>query len=427
MLQKISYLKPGVIICLLIMLFGSYLRLALPHDIPLRTPDEAAYTFYSQVLVKHGVAGSRASVAKFANTEQFWLYPSPLRLGYLYLISGIMHLTDSNGPSNGVTISKLFSILNLLLLCLFGIDFFGKRVTAVALLLFSVSPMDLAITVHVWQDGVVLFFSTLCIYSVARIIFRPHHWVHYAVLLSAGLMLTLTKESGLTLYCIPVFLSMFYMIRHPETRKHFIPLALITVGICGLAFFIILWHAGSLEMLNEAWAARTSTLSEKGTPVSLRPYIWIHFAEDFFNTSPISFCLAGLGIVAAIYKRNALWIGLILCAAIYIGLIGLILEVSNLRLISPAYIPYYLLCGYGFYVLSNQAKKLSAALPIILIALLGMGAMGNYWNHQITYSIHNIGDILHPYIRELSIYRNGYHDCMDNPKCHVRVSKPPTT
>src|SRR5215470_12071687 len=51
-------------------------------------PDEAYYVAYAGHIAEHGLAGFRQLFADYAAEPARWLYPNPLRLGFILLATG---------------------------------------------------------------------------------------------------------------------------------------------------------------------------------------------------------------------------------------------------------------------------------------------------------------------------------------------------
>jgi hypothetical protein len=90
-------------------LLGIALRLT-DLDVATRTPDELVYTLDATRIAQGGVAAERALVAQYDASASMWVYPPPIRVGYLYLVAEIMKVTYQGDPRLLTLVSCVSSI-----------------------------------------------------------------------------------------------------------------------------------------------------------------------------------------------------------------------------------------------------------------------------------------------------------------------------
>ncbi len=163
-----------------------------------RTQDELIYTYYAARVAKEGPRGFRPLFAGFNAEPISWRGPSPLRAGYVTLLSLFM---TSEGPQDigiAVRLSTVISILNLALLAFLALRLLGWTGAFAAVLLAAVSPLDLLIARRAWQDGIfanaVLLFWMAAVAAAAPGPLSPRRGL---ALFAAALWMLLVKESGL--------------------------------------------------------------------------------------------------------------------------------------------------------------------------------------------------------------------------------------
>jgi Dolichyl-phosphate-mannose-protein mannosyltransferase. len=195
------------LLCVLL-LTGIVLRLG-DLDVQGRSPDEGIYTSQAIIVAQDGVEGTRRLIGEYNANKQSWVYPPPIRIGYTYLLAAIMKATNIFDERAGTYLSTLCSIGALFMLVLLGLRFFNRWVAVVALLLMSVSPMDLAIARRSWQDGVLAFAGLLLIYCCCELTSDPKRNIWYIPFWFIGSWCIIIKESGVIVYglCVIWLLS----------------------------------------------------------------------------------------------------------------------------------------------------------------------------------------------------------------------------
>lgn len=187
---------------------GAALRILSWGDDP-RTPDEMVYTGWAAMLAR-GDAHHRSVadlVADYnAQRSVTWDGPSPLRVGYLELLSTCMRGDRPQNIQTGVVLSTAFSILNLALLAWLGWKAMGFEAAALGLLLMTSSPLDLLVARRCWQDAVIANAVILALWALHAASERASPQ-RLAAAFAASLWLLLLKESGIVLFgilCAPV-------------------------------------------------------------------------------------------------------------------------------------------------------------------------------------------------------------------------------
>lgn len=125
------------------------------------------------------------------------MYMGPI---YYYLMAPFLWVWrfDPVGPSVMVA---LFSIVTILLIYLFGNEFFNKKVGLLAAFFYSISPLTIIYGRASWNPNIVPFFSLLLMYSLCKVIVsKKYKWI-FMVGFSLGFVLQLHY---VTILFIPV-------------------------------------------------------------------------------------------------------------------------------------------------------------------------------------------------------------------------------
>jgi hypothetical protein len=150
----------------LILAAGISLRLYHLGTVTDRSPDEKLYAYQAETISRQGIAGVKTLVMEHNMRKELWIYPPPIRVGYLLPYAALMKLARSADVKIGSYISFFSSCLSLLLLVLIGLKFFNRWAVLYAVLFMSVSPVDLAIARKSWQDAAVGCAGLVLIYML---------------------------------------------------------------------------------------------------------------------------------------------------------------------------------------------------------------------------------------------------------------------
>lgn len=169
LLKKLIYLSIIILIAI-----GIFLRLSNLYKVTSRSSDEKMYTYHAKVIAREGpIAGTRVLVQEFNKNPEFWIYPTPVRIGYNWLLAAIMKVSKSDDVMLGSYVSFTASVLSLILAAIIGLRFFNPTVTLFAILFMSVSTPELAIARRTWQDAFFGFLGLLTIYYSLEIARNP--------------------------------------------------------------------------------------------------------------------------------------------------------------------------------------------------------------------------------------------------------------
>lgn len=188
-----------------ILIFGAAIRLHFDNvrmDQFYRA-DEQYYTDDTRHLAEGGGAGLPDLNASFRNNPVNWLFPSPLRWGYLAMTSAACKLTGTCDQRTLAGLSTLAGIASLALTCLVGLELLGRAEALVATALCATSPLQLALGRRALQDEVYCAIVLAAIWLLARAYrqrpgARPTLW--YAAAILAMTWAWSVKESFVLLY-----------------------------------------------------------------------------------------------------------------------------------------------------------------------------------------------------------------------------------
>ncbi|MBU0604818.1 MAG: glycosyltransferase family 39 protein [Candidatus Omnitrophica bacterium] len=370
-----------------LLLTGIALRLR-DLDVKGRSPDEGVYTSQAIIVAREGIEGTRRLIGEYNADKQLWSYPPPIRIGYTYLLAAIMKAANIFDERAGTYLSTLCSIGALFMLVLLGLRFFNRWVTVVALVLMSVSPMDLAIARRSWQDSVLAFAGLLLIYCCSELTVNPGRKAWYIPFWLIGSWCILIKESGIIVYGLCV-IWLFVVVAFGE--KSFIKSALLVVftllGI-GISVLILGHVAGGIPRVLEVLRNIKDAMPTNTYAIDYQTGPWYRILEGFWILAPVSFVLFIIGI-AGVFSgdrragQDITAKGLIFIIFSFLFITIVTPYMQNMRYLSVTFVPFYLICGAGVWYLVSLAKNVFkrgvfyAAIAVTALALIFV-SIGDY-------------------------------------------------
>ena len=381
------------------------------REVASRSPDEEIYIHYATQIAGSGIEGGRALVQKYNRDIRLWIYPSPIRVGYIYLVAAVMKLSGASADQAAVSISSVFSIGGFFVAALLGLRFFDRWAVLVGLALLSVSPIELAIARRAWQDsvsgcvGLLLFY--LCL--EASISKRPKIW--RICFWAAGVYYLTIKGSALVVYGLCTFwLVGSAWLQGGSLRKCFY-LVIVSALVGAASFVALAWCSGGAFSVMES--IQHSTLArgwnQYGHQFQSGPWYW--FFLGFLALSPITtlLCVAGIAMIIlpkgagvmgfspGMRQRHAAW------AIIYLIFTLLIAatvpaDLKNLRYVTILVGPCCLLSGLAVvYLLAFAKVKLPLwgyHFAVCAVALgLGLTCLTDYRRFERIFVRNGLNDL----------------------------------
>ncbi len=372
------------ILFVLVMAFATWIRVTEPPARK-RSADESTYVVYATRMARDPLHGPRDLVALYNSSAKYWIYPFPLRIGYLYLIAGVMNLVHCGATQAGVVLSTASSILELALVAGFGLRFFNRWTVVAALALLSVSPQDLAMARRVWADGVAACGAMMFIWICAEISVRPRARLWFAALWLWGGCFLLLKESGGFFFgfCVLGLAAESWRQTGSWKRPAAIFAGALVTAIC--SFSVMAIACGGLGPALDA--ARHTGTAALGNPYGIyyQSGPWYSYAIGLWILSPFTAFCCAVGLIALIRPTDRLGEVLALDPSqrtIALGLGGLILLViitatipstlKSIRYLSFVFGPWYLMAALGLTYMMIRLRNafgVRAALPLTAVCL----------------------------------------------------------
>jgi 4-amino-4-deoxy-L-arabinose transferase-like glycosyltransferase len=337
--------------CLTIFVVGTGLRV-WHFPVAVHTPDEDAYvTFYAAPLAS-GVESLPSLVEGYNRRPELHQFPSPTRVGHLWLIVGAMLLSSDHSVTAAASVSAVASVLILALVWLIGAAFLLPWVAAVALLFTATSPMDLAMARRAWGDEpfacVALAMTWACLHY-DRSGGKPRWGIICFALAGFAILL---KETGILLLGLVTLTLAWLSWRRGDRRR-----AALMVG-CG-ALTLALTGVVLATTLG-GWEPLRATAARFGEASIVNDYMRRYqtggpdyYVRGLGLLQPVAMAL-GLAAAVLVPARSRLLRGIGAIDSALPILAGLVLvfiaaafgySQKNLRFLSPIYAPLCLLAA----------------------------------------------------------------------------------
>lgn len=258
-----------------LLLAGLALRAAAMAYTP-RTQDEVVYTYLANDIHHHGLEGYRRMFSLHNAQPILQRGPSPLRAGYLALLSAFMSGEGAQDIRIGMRISVGAGVLTLALAAWLGFRHLGTAPTFLGLMALAVSPLELFLAGRTWLDGPLEASTLLALAALFGAASRPSP-LRLTLLALAAFWLVLLKESAplilalMGLACLPVLPS--------GTRRR--AFAAMLGGTLAAACLIVLL-AGSA---GTAWTTLANTL--RIFPTDVRDPGRLERVDAYFQGIPL--------------------------------------------------------------------------------------------------------------------------------------------
>jgi biotin transporter BioY len=402
--------KLTTILMVAVLALGIWLRLNNPR-VTERSPDERTYISYVISIAREPVAAPRELVRIFNLSPGAWLYPIPLRVGYLYMIWAMAELRHLSPEQAGVAVSTAASIVQLLMVAVIGLRFFGRWTALAAVALLGVCPADLTMADRVWCDEPIAAGGIIFLWLCLEIAFRRRGWPWYAALWICGGYFMLIKETAGFFYgfCLAALMIQTWL-QHRDWRK-IAALAAGAVVTAAVSFAVMACLCGGVPAALET--IRHNAQAEAGNTFQ-NNYMrgpWYSIPLGFWILSPLTGTMCAVACVALFLRRNSLgnvlnldqrqravawWLfGLITLVTVAITLPG---NLMDLRYVSFILGLRYLMAGLGLtYTVSRlrsaggkRAAGLATAAAVI--ALL-VSSRADYSTYRRIYVDRHVNDL----------------------------------
>jgi len=201
--------------------------------------DEGYYLRYAHFIGENGILGFRELFKEYINNQSNWLFPNPLRVGFIILSAVWLKILGYSFLN--LAFLSLFSYAALLILSYYySKKYLGNRIALLFIVLLAFSPLNMALSRRALLDSTANLFSIASIWmlwdflqgkSKAKLIL-------FIVIFSLSI---LVKETGV-LFC-PIFIAYLafnnYKRRENDYYRDLLFISIVPLTIVGLVYFLL--------------------------------------------------------------------------------------------------------------------------------------------------------------------------------------------
>ncbi len=400
------------ILFLSVLAIGVGLRINNLNNVTKRSPDEKIYTEEAKTIALEGRGVTKLWIQEYNSKKEWWIYPPPLRVGYLWLVAGVMKMTNSTDEKTGVYISCAFSIISLLLLIVIGLRFFNPWSALYALLFMSVSPMDLAIARRIWLDAMLGCIGLSLIYFCCEITRNTHKLIWYILFIVVGIYCILIKESGIFIYGLCTFWLLWVLFIKEKSYLKGVLLMVVSAMGASISVLTLAHTAGGIRTIIEILRHVKEAMPSNTYAVQYQSGPWYYLLQGFWIASPLNAFLCVFGIAGTFFislpndKNRSAIFGIVFFMIAFMAITAVTPYCQNLRYVSALFVPFYLMAGLGlWHILSfikiRTEKSFFYIAVAFIIAIILMAAR-DYQNFKKIFVRTGIMDVSIRMLREYS-------------------------
>ncbi|MCX5677636.1 MAG: glycosyltransferase family 39 protein [Candidatus Omnitrophica bacterium] len=161
-------------------------------------PDESFYLRYANIFAEKGLPSINGMAIEYIANAGMHLFPNPTRIGQIVMSGLWLKMLNGFDFNALVRMSAFFSILSLFVGYLFAKKLFDEKIALLSLMLFAVSPLNLALARRALQDGTIYFFVLLTLYAF-YIALKRQSRVAYIFFIVSFFICVMVKESTVLL------------------------------------------------------------------------------------------------------------------------------------------------------------------------------------------------------------------------------------
>ncbi len=238
--------------------------------------DEGYYLRYASYIGEHGIRGFPDLFKNYIQDQRDWLYPNPLRAGFIILSSAWLKISGYSFL-NLATLSLFSFCVFLVVSFYFARKYFDEKIALLFTALLAFSPLNMAMARRALLDSTFNLFCVLSIWLFFDLLKKNSRIKHVLFILIYSFTI-LVRETG-------VLLSVFfviYLILH-KNKKHLLSVTLFPFLIVGPAY--ILLAGGAPNVLNTIKIILASP-GHNEYAILLCSGPWFRYIIDYILLSP---------------------------------------------------------------------------------------------------------------------------------------------
>lgn len=349
--------------------------------------DEGYYLKYATAISERGLAGFPELVQEYARTPKDWLFPSPLRAGFIVIAS--FWLRAAGYSFEGLSYLSLCAYLLFMIVSFsYARKYFGERIALLLAILLAFSPLQMAMARRALTDSLGNLCATLSLWLFFDHLEDRSRLRTCLFILSYSLTI-LVRETSIVLsgvFLLYLLLRKF-VYKTQVNVMDFLSASVIPFGIVAVVYISL---AGSFGNILEILKAILIYPKENYYVSRYCDGPWFRYLVDFLLLSPWAtvMSIGFIGYSLAMGKIERAVSFLLLFLVVY--LISMNLMIKNVRYIITLDMPLRLFCVLMLTLLARKwTGRFAFPVSFTLVAIL---AMNDYYRFVLFFSIKQIYD-----------------------------------
>ncbi len=291
-----AYLIFALVLCLCLTLISTGLK-----DVKFASgADEGYYLKYASYIGEHGLGGFPDLFKNFIGDQKNWLFPSPIRMGYIALSSAWLKVFGYSFIN--LAALSLFSFLIFLAISFyFARKYFNDKIAVLFVTLLAFSPLNMAMARRALLDSTFNLFATLSIWLFFGLL-KNRSWSRYFLFIAVYAFTILVKEMAVLLSLFFALYLIFskFVLKKTVTTKDFLSATVFPLLIAGSAYLIA---AGNLSDAVNTVRITLTSLEHNEYLLLFGSGPWFRYIIDYTALSPWVIILS-LGFVSWYIAAN---------------------------------------------------------------------------------------------------------------------------
>jgi len=297
---KKSKSKDFIIILLILAISFTAISLSFKNMKFAAGADEGYYFKYASYIGEKGISGFSDLFKDYVQNQQHWLFPNPLRIGFI-ILSSIWLKVFGNSLLNLAYFS--LACFYILLFCsyYFVRKYFGQNLALLFTLLLAFSPLNMAMARRALMDSASNLFLFLSIWFFLESTKDKK--------LSKTVLFVLIYSTAILIKETAVLLSVFFLLyilvnriifKHAVSLKNILAVTVLPFSIVGIIYITL---AGGVSWVSDTIEIILNSPKNNQYAIIFGSGPWFRYLIDWILLSPWVFVLA-LGFCFYYFMKN---------------------------------------------------------------------------------------------------------------------------
>lgn len=245
--------------------------------------DEGYYLKYAAYIGDKGISGFPDLFRDYTENQQNWLFPNPLRIGFIILSSIWLNIFGYSFLN--LAYLSLFCFYAFLFACFYFLKkYFGKNSALLVTILLAFSPLNMAMARRALMDSCANLFMVLSVWLFFDSL-RENKIFKTALFILVYSFTILVKESSvlLSIFFIFYILLRWGIFKKPIRPRDFLAATLFPFGIVGIVYVIA---AGGLSIIMDTAEIIIKSPQTNQYAIMFGSGPWFSYIIDWILLSP---------------------------------------------------------------------------------------------------------------------------------------------